>query len=501
MEVTPRTATGYEIVIGLEVHSQLLTESKMFCACSAAYQDAPPNTTVCAVCLGMPGALPVMNRKAVDYVIRTGLALGCEISSFTKFDRKNYPYPDLMKGYQISQYDLPIAYGGCLTIETDAGDKPIGVTRVHLEEDVAKLFHRTDDFGENYSLLDINRAGVPLMEIVSEPDMRSPDEARSYLTQLQSILRYIGVSSANMEEGNFRCDANISVRPQGSSEFGAKVEIKNMNSFRAVHRALQYEAERQVRSVKEGELIVQETRGWDEATVTTFTQRTKEYAHDYRYFPEPDLPPLAINDDWVQGAHQALPELPDARKRRFMSEYGLSEYDANLLTVGKATADYFESVVCLKQDSGDALEQFAKQASNWMLGELGRLLNESSDDIADLRIKPQSFVELLDMVSDGSLSNNMAKTVFEGMFSSGKAPAAIAEERGLAQISDADALGSAVDDAISSNPKPVSEYLEGKEQAIRFLVGQVMKITRGNANPQLATQLLKERLDSTRQST
>ena len=500
MGVTPQAATEYEIVIGLEVHSQLLTESKMFCACSAAYQDSPPNTTVCAVCLGMPGALPVMNRKAVDYVIRTGLALGCEISGFTKFDRKNYPYPDLMKGYQISQYDQPVAYGGCLTIETDAGEKLIGVTRVHLEEDVAKLFHRSDDFGENYSLLDINRAGVPLMEIVSEPDMRSPDEARSYLTQLQSILRYIGVSSANMEEGNFRCDANISVRPLGSLELGAKVEIKNMNSFRAVHRALQHEADRQVRAVKEGESIVQETRGWDEATATTFTQRTKEYAHDYRYFPEPDLPPLLIGKDWVQGVHQELPELPGARKRRFMSEYGLSEYDANLLTVGKATADYFESVVCLKQDSGDALEQFAKHVSNWILVELGRLLNESGGDIADLKIKPKSLVELLDMVSDGTLSNNMAKTVFEDMFGSGNAPAAIAEERGLVQISDADALGSAVDDAISSNPKPVAEYLEGKEQAIRFLVGQVMRITRGKANPQLATQLLKERLDAIRQS-
>ena len=497
---TSRVATEYEVVIGLEVHSQLLTESKMFCACSAAYQDAPPNTTVCAVCLGLPGALPVMNRRAVDYVIRTGLALGCDISGFTKFDRKNYPYPDLMKGYQISQYDQPIAYGGCLTIETDSGEKPIGVTRVHLEEDVAKLFHRTDDFGENYSLLDINRAGVPLMEIVSEPDMRSPDEARSYLTQLQSILRYIGVSSANMEEGNFRCDANISIRPLGNSEFGAKVEIKNMNSFRAVHRALQYEAGRQVRAVKEGEPIVQETRGWDEGAATTFTQRTKEYAHDYRYFPEPDLPPLLIGDDWVQDVREALPELPSARKQRFMTQYGLPEYDANLLTVGKSTADYFESVVCLKDESGEALEQFAKQVSNWILVELGRLLNENNSDIASVKIAPDNFVELLDMVSKGTLSTSMAKMVFEEMFESGSAPAKIVEERNLVQISDTDALGSAVDEAIASNPKPVSEYLDGKEQAIRFLVGQVMRITRGKANPQLAMQLLKERLEAIRQS-
>ena len=498
--MTLQVETEYEIVIGLEVHSQLLTESKMFCACSAAYQDSPPNTTVCAVCMGMPGALPVMNRKAVDYVIRTGLALGCEISNLTKFDRKNYPYPDLMKGYQISQYDQPVAYGGCLAIDTDSGEKPIGVTRVHLEEDVAKLFHRTDDFGESYSLLDVNRAGVPLMEIVSEPDMRSPDEARSYLTQLQSILRYIGVSSANMEEGNFRCDANISVRPRGSSEFGAKVEIKNMNSFRAVHRALQHEAERQVRAVKEGEQIVQETRGWDEATGTTFTQRTKEYAHDYRYFPEPDLPPLVIGEDWVLDARQVLPELPAARKERFINDYALTDYDANLLTVGKGTADYFESIVGAKKIAVEAQAQFAKQVSNWILGELGRLLNETNRDVGSVKITPQAFVELLDLVSDGTLSNNMAKSVFEQMFDNGKAPTQIAEEQGLMQISDTDALGSAVDEAIEANPKAVSEYLDGKEQAIRFLVGQMMRITRGSANPQLATQLLKERLEAVRQS-
>ena len=498
--MTLQVETEYEIVIGLEVHSQLLTESKMFCACSAAYQDSPPNTTVCAVCMGMPGALPVMNRKAVDYVIRTGLALGCEISNLTKFDRKNYPYPDLMKGYQISQYDQPVAYGGCLAIDTDSGEKPIGVTRVHLEEDVAKLFHRTDNFGESYSLLDVNRAGVPLMEIVSEPDMRSPDEARNYLTQLQSILRYIGVSSANMEEGNFRCDANISVRPRGSSEFGAKVEIKNMNSFRAVHRALQHEAERQVRAVKEGEQIVQETRGWDEATGTTFTQRTKEYAHDYRYFPEPDLPPLVIGEDWVLDARQVLPELPAARKERFINDYALTDYDANLLTVGKGTADYFESIVGAKKISVEAQAQFAKQVSNWILGELGRLLNETNRDVGSVKITPQAFVELLDLVSDGTLSNNMAKSVFEQMFDNGKAPTQIAEEQGLMQISDTDALGSAVDEAIEANPKAVSEYLDGKEQAIRFLVGQVMRITKGSANPQLATQLLKERLEAVRQS-
>ena len=338
------------------------------------------------------------------------------------------------------------------------------------------------------------------MEIVSEPDMRSPDEARSYLIQLQSILRYIGVSSANMEEGNFRCDANISVRPAGSSELGAKVEIKNMNSFRAVHRALQHEAERQVRAVSEGEEVVQETRGWNESAGLTFTQRTKEYAHDYRYFPEPDLPPLVIEQGWVESVFRVLPELPTARKRRFMHEYGLSEYDASLLTIAKATADYFESVVSLSEASGGALEQLAKQVSNWMLVELARLLNETGSDISDIKISPQCFVELLGLVSQGTLSTSMAKTVFEEMFISGKPPSEIANERELVQISDVDALGNAVDEAITSNPKPVSEYLEGKEQAVRFLVGQVMRITRGKANPQMATQLLKERLDALRQS-
>ena len=492
--------TDYEVVIGLEVHSQLLTESKMFCSCSAAYQDAPPNTSVCAVCMGMPGAMPVINRKAVDYVIRTGLALGCDIPAFTKFDRKNYPYPDLMKGYQISQYDQPLALGGNLVIDTDEGGKRIGVTRVHLEEDVAKLFHRSDDFGESYSLLDINRAGAPLMEIVSEPDMRSPDEARSYLTQLQSILRYIGVSSANMEEGNFRCDANISVRPRGADEFGPKVEIKNMNSFRAVHRALGYEAERQTRAAREGEIIVQETRGWDESGGVTFSQRTKEYAHDYRYFPEPDLPPLVISADLVDDVRRALPELPAARKERLMREYELSAYDAGLLTLNRATADYFEAVVGAKQASGDAAAQFAKQVANWTLGELTRLLNESNSDIGGVKIAPQNFVELLDMVESGALSNNMAKTVFEEMFSGGGAPSQIVEERGLVQISDADALSAAVAEAIAANPKPVAEYLDGKEQAVRFLVGQVMRITRGKANPQLAQQILETELNALRQS-
>ena len=451
---------------------------------------------VCPVCMGMPGVLPVINERSVEYVVRTGLALGCSIAGYTKFDRKNYPYPDLMKGYQISQYDQPIASNGCLVIDADGGQKSIGVTRVHLEEDVAKLFHRTDPGGEAYSLLDINRAGVSLMEIVSEPDMRSPEEARGYLTQIQTILRYINVSSANMEEGNFRCDANISIRPRGTEELGPKVEIKNMNSFRAVFRALEYEVGRQNRAVREGERIVQETRGWDDASGTTFSQRIKEAENDYRYFPEPDLPPLLLDEAWVDEIRQSLPELPRAKAQRFIEQYGLSSYDTGLLTSSKATADYFESVVQAGEVSREQTASFAKSAGNWILVELARLQNQAGVGIEELKISSRDFADLLKMIDDGTLSASMAKTVFEDMFESGRAPKDIAEVSGLVQISDVDSIRSAVDDAVSANPKPVTEYLEGKETAIRFLVGQVMKITRGKANPQMANELLKEKLES-----
>ena len=356
----------YEIVIGLEVHSQLLTNSKMFCSCQAGYQDASPNTTVCPVCMGMPGVLPVINRQAIEFIIKTGLALDCTIAHHTKFDRKNYPYPDLMKGYQISQYDLPVASNGHLTLETDEGEKTIGITRVHMEEDVAKLFHRAEEFGEGYTLLDINRAGVALMEIVSEPDLRSADDARTYLTQLQSILRYIGVSNANMEEGNFRCDANISIRPVGQEKLGSKVEIKNMNSFRAVHGALEYEAKRQLSAIQEGERIVQETRGWDDANGRTFSQRIKEEENDYRYFPEPDLPPLEISSSWIDQIEHTIPELPKARFHRFINDLGLSEYDAELLTTTQQTADYYESILKAKNPSGKEVATFATGwSSKW----------------------------------------------------------------------------------------------------------------------------------------
>ncbi len=481
----------YEIVIGLEVHAQLLTRSKMFCSCSAGYQEAAPNTVVCPVCLGMPGVLPVINRRAVELVVRTGLALGCRISPHTKFDRKNYPYPDLMKGYQISQYDMPIALDGGLEIGVDGQDKCVGITRVHLEEDVAKLMHRSEPFGEGYSLLDVNRAGVPLMEVVSEPDMRSADEARAYLTRLHSILRYIGVSSANMEEGSFRCDANISIRPRGDSELGSKVEVKNMNSFRSVYRALEFEAERQASVLARGGRIEQETRGWSDEREETLSQRSKEYASDYRYFPEPDLPPLQIDPAWVENVRERLPELPHLRERRFMEQYALSAYDAGLLTASREMADYFEAAL-----GAPTRVDLAKPVANWILGELLRLMNLSGDSLDDVKVRPAQIADLVGLVDSGVLSSTMAKDVFQQMYSTGASPKRIAEESGATQISDTDAIGLAVAEAISANPKPVEEYLDGKETVMRYLVGQVMRITKGKANPKLASDELSRRLDT-----
>jgi len=357
----------YETVIGLEVHAQLLTKSKMFCGCGTDYADAPPNTHVCPVCLGMPGVLPVINRQAIEYAIMTALVLNCTIAETTRFDRKNYPYPDLMKGYQISQYDNPLSHDGWVDVEAEGESRRVGITRVHQEEDVAKLSHRTDPAGENFSLVDVNRAGVPLMEIVSEPDMRSPEEARQYLVKLRSILQYLGVSTGNMEEGSFRCDANVSVRPAGSTKLTAKVEVKNMNSFKAVHRALEFEAQRQRKLLDEGGRVVQETRGWMEGEGVTVSQRTKEEAHDYRYFPEPDLPPLALSREMVEEIRSRLPELPDVLRDRFMSLYGLSRYDAGLLTASKAQADYFEQSLGLFPEGTDA-KKGAKSVAN-LLGE------------------------------------------------------------------------------------------------------------------------------------
>ena len=486
----------YETVIGLEVHVQLQTQSKMFCACRADYQTAPVNSRVCPVCLGLPGALPVINRKAVEYTIMTGLALSCRILEGSKFDRKNYPYPDLMKGYQISQYDLPLAVDGHLEIEVDDQRRDIAIERVHLEEDVAKLQHFPSARGESYSLVDVNRSGVPLMEVVSCPDLRSPEEARTYLTSLHSILQYLGVSTANMQDGSFRCDANISIRPVGATGYSTRTEVKNMNSFRSVFLALQHEAERQRRVVEDGGQVTQETRGWIEERNVTISQRSKEYAHDYRYFPEPDLPPLAIDQAWVDEIRARLPELAMQRKSRLVEMYGIPEYDARLLTNSKATADYFEDALGQKQLSGVALERFAKAVGNWILGDLSRLMNLENMDISGVRVTPKHLVQLVDLVDAGSISVTVAKTVLEEAFSSGDAPARIVKAKGYTQINDSSAIQSAVADAIAANPKAVADYLGGKDTATRFLVGQVMKITRGQANPELVNQLVREGLEA-----
>jgi aspartyl-tRNA(Asn)/glutamyl-tRNA(Gln) amidotransferase subunit B len=492
--VQTTTAMKYETVIGLEVHVQLNTKSKMFCSCSADYANTAPNSHVCPVCLGMPGVLPVINKRAVEYTMMTALVLNCSISEYTKFDRKNYPYPDLMKGYQISQFDAPVGKNGTLTIEVDGQKKQVGITRVHLEEDVAKLMHRISLDGKAYSLMDVNRSGVPLMEIVGEPDLRSPEEARQYLMKLHTILQYIGVSTANMEEGSFRCDANISIRPEGSDKLLAKVEVKNMNSFRAVFRAMEYEALRQRKAAEEGKRLVQETRGWVEEEGKTVSQRSKEYAHDYRYFPEPDLPPLFVSRKWVEKMKAQLPELPEARRDRFVSEFGLPVYDANLLTSYKAMADYFEACLKTGKPEGLPVANRAKMASNWLLGEFSHLLNATNTEISQAKVNPEQFCQLLSRVNEGTLSGPAAKQVFEISFQSGRGTDEVMKEKGLIQISDSGEIEKAAEKVITENPQAVADFKAGKESALKFLVGQLMKLTRGRANPQMANQLLKNKL-------
>ena len=505
----------YETVIGLEVHVQLATQSKMFCSCRADYQSAGVNTRVCAVCLGLPGALPVINRKAVEYTIMTGLALNCRIPEYSKFDRKNYPYPDLMKGYQISQYDLPLAVDGRLEIEVEGQVRRIGVERVHLEEDVAKLQHSPSETGESYSLVDVNRSGVPLMEIVSRPDLSSPEEARAYLTTLHAILVYLGVSTGNMQDGSFRCDANISIRPEGSAKYGKRTEIKNVNSFHNVFMALQYEVDRQRKVVDGGGEVVQETRGWVDDRNVTVSQRSKEYAHDYRYFPEPDLPPLILDPAWVSTLQERLPELPVARRVRFSEEYGLSGYDAGQLTESKPVADYFESAVAHKgfagapllsptfeqKEAGNTLLQdFYKNICNWIMGDLSRLLNLENQPIAACRVTPDHLAELVALVQSGDISSTIAKTVLEESFYSGDSPGKIVDDKGYAQINDSSTVEKALAEALEANPKAVDDYIQGKETAARFLVGQVMKITRGSANPELVNQLVNRELAAKREA-
>ena len=489
--------TTYEAVIGLEVHVQLRTESKMFCSCGADYQMSPPNTRVCPVCLALPGTLPVVNSQAVEDAIRIGLALNCNVAETTKFDRKNYAYPDLMKGYQISQYDVPICYDGYMDLPGDPAPR-IGIERVHMEEDVARLIHVPGQNGEpGHTLMDVNRAGVPLMEVVSRPDMRTTEQVEAYISNLQMIIRYLNVGTANMEEGSFRCDANVSVRPAGSTELGAKVEIKNMNRIRAVTRALEHEIARQTKVVEDGGRVVQETRGWDDEQGVTVPQRSKEDAHDYRYFPEPDLPPLQIDAETVDEIRSGLPELPALRKDRFQRSWGLPEYDADLLTSSKNTADYFEEVL---RSAGtmarSEMSAFAKETANWLNGEMARHMNnDGTSNVFDTRVKPENLAVLVGRFGRREINNAGAKQVFGEMYQSGAEADHVIEQQGLRQVSDTSELDPIADEVIRANPNAVRDYLGGKKTAVRFLVGQVMKATRGNADPQVVTGILQSKLD------
>jgi aspartyl-tRNA(Asn)/glutamyl-tRNA(Gln) amidotransferase subunit B len=472
----------YEAVIGLEVHAQMLTEVKIFCGCSTRF-GAEPNTQTCQVCIGMPGVLPVLNRRALEFAIRTGLALNCTVSGYSRFARKNYFYPDLPKGYQISQYELPICEHGHVEIAVDGEKKRIGVTRVHMEEDAGKNIHQE---GTNYSLVDLNRTGVPLMEIVSEPDMRSPQEAVAYMKKLRAVLRHIGVCDGNMEQGSLRCDANVSVRPEGQESLGVKVEVKNINSFRFVERALDYEIKRQIKVLKEGGTLVQETRLWDAHRGVTISMRTKEEAHDYRYFPEPDLVPIKVDKNWVEQIRASLPELPDAMRERFMSRYGLSGQDADLLTSERAWADWFEEAVGLGGQP--------KAVANWMMGDLMRLLNETNTPLEECPLTPGRLVDMLSLIEQGTISGKIAKTVFEEMFRTGRDAGAVVKEKGLVQITDEEAITKAVEEVLGASPGEVERFKAGEEKLMGFFVGQVMKLTRGKANPKVVNELLRKRL-------
>ena len=477
---------SYETIIGLEVHAQLATVTKMFCGCRAVF-GAAPNTVTCPVCQGMPGSLPVINRRAVEFGIVTALALGCAINQHNRFARKHYYYPDMPKNYQISQYEEPLAEHGRLVVDAGSGPREIGIQRVHLEEDVGKLLHEGALETAQSSSVDYNRAGVPLMEIVSKPDLRSPDEAAAYLKALRAIVVFLRVCDGNMEEGSLRCDANISLRPRGQAEYGTKVEIKNMNSFRNVRDALEHEIKRQTRALATGERIVQETRLWDPDRMVTVSMRSKEFAHDYRYFPEPDLPPLDVQPAWVDEVRARLPELPEARRARFQSAYGLSAYEADLLVQGRGLADYFETAA---KAAGKP-----KSVANWVLNELLRELPGDDDRaIEACPISPANLAGLIGLIDDGTISGKIAKDVFEKMYRSGDTAHAIVSREGLTQMADEGALGIAVDRVLAEHAKVVEDYRAGKKAALGFLVGQVMKSTGGKANPALANRLLIEKL-------
>ncbi|WP_320056098.1 Asp-tRNA(Asn)/Glu-tRNA(Gln) amidotransferase subunit GatB [Desulfuromonas thiophila] len=476
--------SGYEIVIGLEVHVQLTTQSKIFCGCSTRFGNAP-NSQTCPVCLGLPGALPVLNQQVVEYAIRAGLATNCRIAGRSVFARKNYFYPDLPKGYQISQFELPICEGGYLDIETsERGPRRIGITRIHMEEDAGKLLH-SEAPGVG-SLVDLNRACTPLLEVVSEPDMRSSDEAIAYLKKLRQIVMYLGVCDGNLEEGSFRCDANVSVRPVGQQEYGTRAELKNINSFRFIKEAIEYEVDRQIELIEDGGKVVQETRLFDSASGTTRSMRGKEEAHDYRYFPDPDLLPLLINADWVERARAALPELPDVRRQRFIEQFGLPDYDAEVLTADKALADYFEDCAARHGD--------AKLCSNWVMGEIQRLLNDSGLGILQVPVSAERLCGLLNRISDGTISGKIAKTVFEQMWQSGDEADVIIEAQGLKQVSDSGAIEQLVDEVIAANPAQAQEFRDGKDKLLGFFVGQIMKASKGKANPAMVNELLCRKL-------
>lgn len=476
----------YESVIGLEVHVELKTKTKIFCGCSTEF-GAEPNTHVCPVCLGLPGVLPVLNKEVVHFAVKAGLALHCDILRYNKFDRKNYYYPDLPKNFQTSQFDLPICKGGYVEIDVDGQPKKIHLTRIHMEEDAGKLVHSGASIATSESsFVDYNRTGVPLLEIVGEPELRSGAEARAYLEKLRSIVQYLGISDCRLEEGSMRCDANISVRPVGSDKLGVKTEIKNINSFSGVQKGIEYEAVRQAQILEDGGTIQQATRGWDEAKGITVLQRVKEGDADYRYFPEPDLIPVVISDDYIEDVRKELPEMPDARCKRFQDDLGLSEYDANLLTLEKQTADYFEAVVSEGVD--------AKTAANWMLGEFAKKLNEEGCSAASAPVQPKQLAGLLQLIAKNTISGKIAKQVLPDMWATGKSAQDIVKEKGLVQITDTGALEDLVKKVIAANPQSVADYKAGKKKAIGFLVGQIMKETKGRANPGVVNQLLTKNL-------
>jgi len=475
---------NFEPVIGLEVHAQLLTDTKIFCGCSTKF-GAEPNSHTCPVCLGMPGVLPVMNKKVVDCLLKMAMATNCTINLESSFARKNYFYPDLPKGYQISQYAEPPAEHGWVDIETEAGKKRIGITRIHMEEDAGKLIH---DENSPSSYVDLNRTGVPLIEIVGDPDIRTAEEAAAYLKRLHEILVYLEICDGNMEEGSFRCDANISLRPAGQKEFGTRAELKNMNSFRNVQRGLEYEIKRQQYILESGGVIVQETRLWDDAAGVTKSMRSKEEAHDYRYFPEPDLVPILVDDEWLKEIRSAMPELPLEKRERFVSQYQISAYDAGVLTTSRGLADYFEEVARL---SGQP-----KAAANWVMGDILRFLNDEKKSVAECPVPAGNLAAMIKLIQDGTISGKMAKDISEAMYKTGGTPEEIIKKKGLVQITDGDALAATLSEILAKNPDQVAQYRAGRDKLFGFFVGQAMKATGGKANPQMLNDLLKKMLSN-----